>query len=392
MDTKKGFLESDMFDSPMPNLAHLHGVALSTHSYILSTMATKTGSRAGEGQPSGDDVPQCWICTDNGPDELGKPLQRDCSCRGSDAGYAHLSCLVEYAKHKTKEWDGRDFDELFKIWQECSRCEQPYQNGIRVELAAEFASIVETYYSDDQEMLVTALYQKLVSLANMVNLNINSKQEAKQIAKKILSLIEQMKARESPLNRVQHMYVKVYNCLGRITMKEKTEEGAQEALAHFEKHLDLSIATGLTDEVAVAEYNIDLAKKKCGEVISNEKKIELSQKLYDVRLKRSGKGALNTLNAGLCLVDDLLKAGRLVEAQKLATNLATVSKQVHGSDHEVSKSMAKKLSRVNLCKAQQNARLQAQRKSLGLAALILFLLLGFTYGLRVGCCFVWWCG
>ena len=38
----------------------------------------------------GEDAPSCYICMDEGPDEFGKPLVRDCSCRGSDMGYAHM--------------------------------------------------------------------------------------------------------------------------------------------------------------------------------------------------------------------------------------------------------------------------------------------------------------
>ena len=37
--------------------------------------------------------PTCWICLDGESSDLG-PLRRDCSCRGTDAGYAHLECLV----------------------------------------------------------------------------------------------------------------------------------------------------------------------------------------------------------------------------------------------------------------------------------------------------------
>jgi len=73
------------------------------------------GDRAGEEQTGGEDVPHCWICHDEGTDELGEPLRRDCSCRGLDSGFVHLSCLVEYAKQKTKQWDGRNFVKLVRM-------------------------------------------------------------------------------------------------------------------------------------------------------------------------------------------------------------------------------------------------------------------------------------
>ena len=58
----------------------------------------------------GDDelLPHCWVClggdrdcnwwqwlNNNNSTDKVEPLRRDCSCRGL-AGYAHLSCLIEY--------------------------------------------------------------------------------------------------------------------------------------------------------------------------------------------------------------------------------------------------------------------------------------------------------
>ena len=45
----------------------------------------------------------CWICLEEGNDGEGKPPVCDCSCRGDAAGYAHNSCIVEYAKVKSKQ-------------------------------------------------------------------------------------------------------------------------------------------------------------------------------------------------------------------------------------------------------------------------------------------------
>lgn len=42
---------------------------------------------------------ECWICLDDGPDEMGGMPRRDCSCRGH-SGFAHLACLEEYAAQK----------------------------------------------------------------------------------------------------------------------------------------------------------------------------------------------------------------------------------------------------------------------------------------------------
>jgi hypothetical protein len=43
----------------------------------------------------------CFICLGEGDDDEGGPLVRDCSCRGDSAGFAHLSCIIQYAEQKS---------------------------------------------------------------------------------------------------------------------------------------------------------------------------------------------------------------------------------------------------------------------------------------------------
>lgn len=280
------------------------------------------------------DVPQCWICHDEGIDESGQPLRRDCSCRGSASGFAHLSCLVENAKFQhTTQWDGRNLSKIRRLWGECPSCKQWHQNKLRIELATEFVSFVEGQYPNNHEMLITALHEKLISVSGGGLL-----QEAKNIANRILSLIDQVKTEHSTLPR-QLLYIKArtYYYLGIIDLTKGTKEDSKEALIHYEKCRDLSCVLGLINEVAMAERDIDIAKEKCGEVISKVRKVETSQKLYDSRLKLYGEEAIDTLVAGKNLAISLLNARRLAEAESLLEKLVVVSKQVHGLDHRVTK-------------------------------------------------------
>jgi E3 ubiquitin-protein ligase DOA10 len=68
---------------------------------MTSTMATVPGGAA------------CYFCLGEEADEEGKPLVRDCSCRGDSAGFAHFSCLTTYAEQKCKVADV--FSEPWKI-------------------------------------------------------------------------------------------------------------------------------------------------------------------------------------------------------------------------------------------------------------------------------------
>ena len=78
-----------------------------------------------------DGGPSCWICLEEGPDESGNDIVRNCACRGDSAGFVHLSCLIQYAEKKCHdEWAlvvsrGRVIDEKFKdCWRRCPICNQ----------------------------------------------------------------------------------------------------------------------------------------------------------------------------------------------------------------------------------------------------------------------------
>ena len=45
---------------------------------------------------------ECWVCLDGDPDDEGKLIVRDFSCRGNDTGFAHISCIISYADRKTR--------------------------------------------------------------------------------------------------------------------------------------------------------------------------------------------------------------------------------------------------------------------------------------------------
>ena len=82
---------------------------------------------------------ECYLCLDGGDDdEAGQPLRRDCACRGTDAGFAHLSCLAAFAESKSKQ--ARSMDEFRNPWGECPGCHQYYQNGLAVDIATKFVS------------------------------------------------------------------------------------------------------------------------------------------------------------------------------------------------------------------------------------------------------------
>ena len=94
---------------------------------------------------------------------------------------------------KTEQWDGEDITAFDVPWKICPSCHQPYQNAFAVELASEFVSFVEGKYPRDLLKHITALDRKLMAFVDIRDrLQPKQKEEAKQIANKILPIIERI--------------------------------------------------------------------------------------------------------------------------------------------------------------------------------------------------------
>jgi hypothetical protein len=114
---------------------------------------------------TGDKEAVCYLCLDGDLDDDGQPLQRDCACRGTDAGFVHLSCLAGYAETKSKQ--ASKMNEFREPWRECPSCHQYYQNELAVDIASKFVSFVRGQYPHDTRMQVESLHLKLRALYSM---------------------------------------------------------------------------------------------------------------------------------------------------------------------------------------------------------------------------------
>jgi hypothetical protein len=99
---------------------------------------------------SGDDPgPACWICYERafaaeaGAHSAG-PLLRACACRGPDASFSHLPCLVKYA-------GANDIASRGKSWQQCSTCKQDYTGELQLGLARAHWELVRGRAAEDAE-------------------------------------------------------------------------------------------------------------------------------------------------------------------------------------------------------------------------------------------------
>lgn len=141
----------------------------------------------------------CWICLEEGPDTSGQPLRRDCSCRGNHAGYAHLSCLVQFAESKCKEIFKYKTYMFHKQWGTCEQCKQPYQNGLALDLSDECVSFAENAYGykennfNEKLKMMEAIHFRIESvLSNAVDASLTTLEDEVQRVVKLHSMVEQV--------------------------------------------------------------------------------------------------------------------------------------------------------------------------------------------------------
>jgi hypothetical protein len=283
----------------------------------------------------------CYLCLDGDLDDDGQPLRRDCACRGTDAGFVHLSCLAGYAATKSKQTNG--MHEFIKPWRECPSCHQEYQNKLGIDIASEFVSFVRRQYPRDTRRQVEALHLKLCALNSMFGrLTTEQKREMGVTANVMISLIDRMKVVAPLHKRYSQFESDAYSVHGRIALDEGTEESARRAVVHFENQLEVSEAIGNAEGIANAKGNIAIAKSKY-ESGNNEELVKASQELYELRIAELGEENEYTIEAGKTYAIYLRKANRGDEARDLLTKLLATSKQVLGSNHKTTKKVENEL-------------------------------------------------
>jgi hypothetical protein len=291
----------------------------------------------------------CYLCLDGGVDEANQPLRRDCACRGTDAGYVHLSCLAGYAATKSKQTT--EMNDFVLPWYSCPSCHQEYQNELAVDIASKFVSFVRRQYPKDTQSQVESLYVKLRALNNMLDrCHPCKRRETGVTADIFLSLIDRMKTEVSPLTmRYSQFQAFAYNVHGRILSTEGTEESARRAVVHFERVLVVCAAIGDDQGIASAKSNIALAKS-VGKQVDGDRTEELlnaSRELYQLGVTKSGEENASTIYSGYLHAKRLKDANRREEARELLTKLFVTSKQVLGPHHSITKKVEHALIQID---------------------------------------------
>jgi hypothetical protein len=300
----------------------------------------------------------CYFCLGEEDDEEGKPLVRNCSCRGDSAGFAHLSCLTKYAEQKCNQARDGDMSAFTEPWKYCNNCKQPFQGQLSIDLSSAFVSFAEATYSHegnskwDKMKVLSALRVKIMALHDTVDKEM-VKVEMTLLTHQLLDMIAQTK-KDLNMSRWIHMphdseeyqYYTVlcgnyesfaHHELGSMLMSDTSEEGFKVMITHFKKASAICKLVGMKDRATNLDIMISGQLSKYDEDAFSTVTMSMMQKTkndYEQSLTTFGMNSEGTIQAGLGYAFLLRSKNRLIEAERLAIKVATASRQVHGPHHK----------------------------------------------------------
>ena len=309
----------------------------------------------------------CYVCLGEEADEEGKPLVRNCSCRGDSAGFAHLSCLTKYSEQKCQQAVEGDMGAFSNPWRFCNNCKQPFQGQLSIDMASAFFSFVEATYGHpdsskwDKLKVIDSLRSKIMAPSEMHgtdNANESIKVEMTLLTNQLLDTIKQTKKDlnmsrwiHKPKGSVEYQYYKMmcgnyeafaHQQLGAMLMLDTSEEGFKVMITHYKKASAICKLVGMTDMANNLDIMISgqLANKYAvndEDAFSTVTSLMMQKKKndYEQSLNKLGANSHETIASGLSYAYLLRSKNRLIEAERLAIKVAAASRQVHGPHHKI---------------------------------------------------------
>ena len=303
-------------------------------------MSLKRTSNAAGLPDRDDDAPCCWLCLQEGADDSGEPLCRDCSCRGT-SGFAHLSCAVKYAESKARElYENGDIPVGPFI--NCPNCNQYYQGEVEYAFAKAQVEFFEREFKNDLEMNLFGMVCKLRSLVNLYEMKISSdeqyRREGEYVCSKMLSIIEQMK-QNSSLERYKKRYIAASNMdLGDFFRRIGSNDYLEKAKKHYILSKDLYEELGEEND----KMSVMILERKICRVVAKMRGTEPEvnaaedvvywRKVYK-HFKSSDEADLTRIDDGIDLALALHNAHHSIESERFLTKLMQICHRVHGQDH-----------------------------------------------------------
>mmetsp|Transcript_28535 Transcript_28535/g.60220 ORF Transcript_28535/g.60220 Transcript_28535/m.60220 type:complete len:457 (+) Transcript_28535:36-1406(+) len=316
----------------------------------------------------------CWICLEEGPNELGQPIARDCSCRG-DSGFAHLNCLVQYAEQKPG----------YLQWETCPNCLQNYRNELRLDLAnacmkitkdAPMDPMLGIFFEYNPVKYTAALYVRCNALAGMVGSNRPRYQdELRTTALEMISVIDKMKRHvyiESTPEKIVRYEALAHAHLGGVSA-EKDEHA--DAIQHLKKSRDLFKSIGDKENF----HDVDVRMKQEERFQNNTTKEaprpnngsssvscsagnNAKETTTRLDILRNQYKEQRDFETGQTLLMALMGENRTIEMERLLRELIRDSRRVHGTNHDVTRGYELALEKIKVRCTMLNSRMGTDEK------------------------------
>jgi hypothetical protein len=327
----------------------------------------------------------CWICLcEGGDDDDGEEtLVRDCSCRGESAGYAHKSCIIQFATMKSTETSAKNHTPQFdmptfeRAWHTCPNCNQQYQNQLRLDIASAYLVFAESTYGHpdnngdlDKRKIMNALKVNIDSIlesytgSKLMRAEVMKpahRIQGENLLNKLLSMTLQVKNnthiaswRHMPKASYEYQEYKKfsrayeaysYERLGTFYGIDNTKESLGIAIKHWQKALVIFKLIGCESESNFTANQIakarDLLREGNGTTapIRQDTKINAvksSNERYQQDVQAFGEHDQRTIRTGIEFAD-LLREFDYIRAERLITKLSDSSRQILGLDHACTK-------------------------------------------------------
>lgn len=311
----------------------------------------------------------CWLCLEEGPDELGEPLVRDCSCRGS-SGLAHISCLINYAKSESR----RIYEscplvvpvKCTRPFDICPNCKQSYQNDLSKTLAKVCMEFVESELDVDGNNEFLHMHALVGQMSTLDSQDSDDNVDAEAITSKFISVQNRLKSKldvdEPAMPYFQNWVANGYATIAAFYRRTKSQEGNLKAIEFFEKASDVFKSMDTTEaqfsQVEIDKIISEIHSELSGNVVDGgvHYDVKLHEHKYQSCIDSFGECDPMTIEMGvefaLALIDqECLQDCSTIEAERLLRKLLDKSRLTHGPDHGSTK---------KVCEALQSTTMRRQ--------------------------------
>jgi hypothetical protein len=289
------------------------------------------------------DGASCWLCLEEGPDDSGAPLVRDCSCRGH-SGIAHLPCLIKYAESKSRDFVERGahvrsdiFDGAF--FDKCPNCKQTFQGDVAYKMTKAQLSFIEREFEGSNWHLGAMMRMILVIDGS----NEAGRIEGEDVCDRILALIEDNTNSDHSFAFGGKMLADAYQSIASFCFRADTKQSLVKSKYYFEKTINIYVTSGTPElQWAVRGMKTNIAKieARLNGYTLPQAAIDLKsfRVEYEVLLRHRGENDVQTIYQGTHLVTALFQTFHTIEALRLLDKLLVTSRRVHGPGHKETES------------------------------------------------------